>query len=67
MTIGTSAPPTGNTSKIPRTSDSPSSSQRSEFVGLRIRATATTTVATADPIVMKRPSGITTGREVISS
>ncbi|CAB4756824.1 unannotated protein [freshwater metagenome] len=67
ITIGTSAPPTGSTSKIPSTRDSPSSNQSKELIGFRISAIAVTTVPTATPIVMKRPSGITTGREVINS
>ena len=67
ITIGTSAPPTGSTNKIPRTSESPSSNHNKVFVGFKTRSTAVAIVPTATPIVIKRPSGITTGRDVINS
>ena len=67
ITIGTSAPPTGRTSRRPTSRPSRPSTTPSHIVGSRISSTdSTTDPISAAPKTTGRP-GKTTGREVISS
>ena len=67
MTIGTSAPPTGSTKRIPKISERRSSTATPSVDGETMTHTAHATVRTAMPIVTKRPAGKTTGRVVMIS
>ena len=67
MTMGTSAPPTGSTKRMPKISESRSSTATPSVDGEAMTHTAQATVRTAMPMVMKRPAGRTTGRVVMIS
>ena len=67
ITIGTSAPPTGSTKRIPKRSESAASTSRGVVPRAVTTQTETPRTATSVPAITNRPPGKTTGRVVISS